>query len=258
MFQKFLKLFKNPKSTQVKIGENTYTWPSDCDGYKGGTNTGPVSERPPKPELSQDYVEKLDKENKPRYFEGCGWYLPAQEGSTLKGGANEVPSTDRPSPPTLTHKEKTSPPSEDNSITEAKIPLSPELVKTITEVIEENYEKKWKDGYPLGEIENLYKEFQLYVQIFRRSPPWGPCLTTKMEDFLNELDWGIRQLCGEPVTISYKEYKALKNLLSELYKSTAVLYMCRSPLKPYSEPDMIEQVCEHLMTEWGEKTTNKK
>ena len=203
----------------------------------------------------------MDKENTPIYFEGCGWYLPAQEGLRLKGGINEGPSTDRPGPPTRTrtYKEKTSLSVEDNSITEAKIPLSPELVKTITEVIEKNYEKKWKDGYPLGEIENLYKEFQLYAQIFRRSPPWGPIrLPQKMEDFLNELDWGIRQLCGEPVTISYKEYKALKNILSELYKSTAVLYMCRSPLKPYSEPDMIETVCEHLMTEWRDKTTNKK
>ena len=108
MFQKFLKMFKDSPSTQVKIGEHLYTYPSGNSGYKGGTNTGTVPERPPKPELSQAYLNKVDKENTPIYFEGCGWFLPCTEGSRYKGGINEGPSCPRPSPPTLTHKEKTS------------------------------------------------------------------------------------------------------------------------------------------------------
>ena len=266
MIQNFLKMFKNSNPRKVVIGKNTYTCPSGNDGYKGGHNSDPVPPRPPKPKF---FFEKEDTSKPPhppaipqsneRYFEGCGWYLPATEGLSYKGGINEGPSGPRPPPPTLTHKEKTPPPSEDHSIADMKIPLSPELVKDITEVIEENYQSKWKDGYPLGEIENLYKEFQIYRQTFSKTPPWGPIrLPQKMEDFLDRLDWGIRQLLGNPVTISYKEYKALKDLLSELYKSTAIMYSCRSPIKPYSDKDMIETVSEHLMIEWEDKTTNKK
>ena len=252
LFHKFLKLCKNSKSPPVKIGENTYTWPSGCDGYKGGMNTGPVSERPPKPELSQAYLNKVDKGNTPRYFEGCGWYLPAQEGAVLKGGINEGPSTDRPDPPTMTHRKKPSSSSEGNSTTEGKIPLSPELVKTITEVIDENYESLWKNAYPSIQMENLYREFKTYKQRFMDEK--CHLIRPKMGEFLNELDVELRQVLLSPVALSYKGYKTLKNLLNEFYKTTTMLYCYLEidplSLKPYSGKDWMETLYANMVTSW--------
>lgn len=109
MFQKILKIFKNGEPRTVTIGENTYTCPSGNDGYKGGHNSGPVSPRPPPPKPTPKFF--FEKEPA-RYFDGCGWHLPATEGSVRKGGINEGPSVPRPSPPTMTPEGETSPPDE--------------------------------------------------------------------------------------------------------------------------------------------------
>ena len=98
MFQKFLKMFKN-----FQFSENT---PYPSINTEGPCNppspSNPMSPQPPKPEFFYG-KERI------RFFEGCGYYLPATNGLSYKGGINEGPVEPRPSPPTLTHKEKTAP-----------------------------------------------------------------------------------------------------------------------------------------------------
>lgn len=252
VFHTFLKLFKNSKSRQVKIGENIYTWPAGNDGYKGGINTGPVPERPPKPELSQAYVEKVDKGNTPRYFEGCGSYLPAQEGSVLKGGINEGPSVDRPEPPTMSHKEKISSSSGHSSPPDGKIPLPPELIKGINEIIEENYERVWR-WEASREIEDLYEGFGQYANNFSRLA--SKSMTKERIDLFNSLYYAMQVLKDKH--ISYKEYKSLKNLLNELYKSSALRYyspeITYDSIRPFTHQDKVERIEELLKTQWGKK-----
>lgn len=271
MFQKFLKWLLEKEDTskplspkppppppipgspiKVVIEKNTYTCPSGNDGYKGGINTGPVSERPPKPELSQAHLDKVDKENTPRYFEGCGWYLPAQEGSVLKGGINEGPSTDRPSPPTMTPKEKTSSSVENPSTKDSEIPLPPELIKGINEIIEENYEEiyRWNAS---REIETLYEAFRYFHYNFCHFSMKS--LTKERVDLLNKVYYAMQALKDKH--LSYKEYKSLKDLLNELYKSSAMRFyspeLDHNSIMPFTHLDRVENREKMLMEQWGRK-----
>ena len=148
------------------------------------------------------------------------------------------------------NEEKISSPSEDNSIQDGEIPLSPELVKGINKIIEENYECVWRFDAS-REIEDLCEDFRYFHnRYFHHSLK---SLTKERVAFLNEVYYAIQALKDK--RISYKEYKSLKNLLNELYKSSALRYYTPDiddySIRPFTRQDRVETREEMLMGQWG-------
>ncbi|MBO7713262.1 MAG: hypothetical protein J6S85_06800 [Methanobrevibacter sp.] len=139
----------------------------------------------------------------------------------------------------------------DNSTPDGEIPLSPELVKGINDIIQENYEWVWGCNTS-REIEDLYEEFRAFHYNFS-------CLSMKSLpkeriDLLTKVYYAMQALKDEP-NLTYKEYKALKNLLNELYKSSALRYYTPDidyySIRPFTRQDRVETLEEMLMEKWG-------
>ena len=246
MFQKFLKMFKNFQSAEI------LPFPS-INTYRPCDPPAPPNPPPPPPPIPTPPLKVVFEKEPVRYFEGCGDYRPATEGSSYKGGINEGPSVDRPDPPTMTYKEKTLPSSKDDSITHVKIPLSPELVKGINEIIEENYESIWLWDSS-REIETLYEAFRCFHYNFSRLSMKS--LPKERVDLLTKVYYAMQALKDKH--LSYKEYKSLKDLLNELYKSSAMRFY--SPernddsIMPFTHLDIGENKEKMLMEQWGKKS----
>ena len=148
------------------------------------------------------------------------------------------------------NEEKTSSLSEDNSTQDGEIPLSPELVKGINAIIEENYEYVWRWDAS-RQIADLYEDFRYFHNRYCHHSLKS--LTKERITLLDDVYYAMQALKDKH--ISYKEYKSLKNLLNELYKSSALRYYTQGidedSIRPFTGQDRVETLEEMLMKKWG-------